>query len=517
MPLNEALSDQAISDSKDEDRIMGVHDALLTGILGILGAYLYQLQRYLWADGDLPGRGRMLWFLLLLALGIAWHLSRGFSRWIAWGQMLLLGGVVGSHALLQRDLLGAMAFDAATLLSLWWAGAALSVPCRAMLHLDIRDDLTVGFGRFLGGLFLIFAIMALLPYFGALPVAALLMSLLAFHLWQAQAPTQAPTQASTPTPAQMPTPAQGWSERIALLLVLAGVWSAVPWSSGIFLSRSGRFPVERRVIEGKVMRLERDQRVKLYEAVGEGEAFFSAQQMRFAEPMIAPWLEGLGAKARILLLGAEDGMLTRILLQEERVASVELWTPHRARMQFFATQPILRRLHGDAFSDRRVVVHTQPSYGALQSALLKTPLGAYDAILQALPSAEESAMSGFYDAAWFRALAKRLRPHGRIVIAAGSWQARQAVACVGHALHQAGLSAFPYRFSGLEQTWIFWMASPQKLDPTSLRLPAGLRVLHQDLWPAMLHFPDALDPRRIRPDACLNEAATSLPSSQPQE
>ncbi len=482
--------------------------SLVIGLGCLLGAYLFQVQRYVWGWGTIPGRGVALWVLVGLCVGIWWGWERPMKRGILIGLLIVLSSPVWLHELLRREMVSRGWLEGASIVLVGWAGWACAMPLRALVQIDLREEEGVALGALLGDLFLLAAILALLPYFGVLPVAAALGGALWFWLWQAY-PSRLVAYAS---------------------FFVAFAWGLLPWSSGLFLSIAGTWPVERREIDGQAFFVERDRRVPMFRMIGPGGEVLSADQHRFAEAMIAPWFEPLRGPSRVLLVGGEDGVLLREVLSSPAVARVDLLTARPARLAFFATQPILRQIHQDTFHDPRVFIQTYPTPTALSKAVQRAEGGEYTAILHAVDPPSHQSAQPLYSPTFFRALRRRLAPQGSLVVAVGNWEEADAIACVGHTLRQSGFFTQPYRASGMDITWTFWWAMRQR--PTTqtvrpfrsrayairpynstqqrpkthtVRIPAGLRSIRQAAWPGMITFPRIFDPRR----APLSECAPS--------
>jgi|GEM_PF-6530947 len=468
--------------------------SLVIGLGCLLGAYLFQVQRYTWGWGTIPGRGAAFWVLVGLFVGMGWGWKRPVYRCVWVVLLAVLSSPPWLHEVLRREWIGRWWLDGASVVLIGSAGWAFAMPFRALVQIDLRKEERVALGTLLGDILLLATILAILPYFGVLPTAAALGVTLWFWLWRA-------------------CPSMLLAYSCFFPALACGL---MPWSSGVFLSIAGTWPVEHRVIDGRSFYLERDRRVPLFRMVGPGGEVLSADQHRMAEAMIAPWFEDIRGPARIMLVGGEDGILLRELLSSPAVVRVDLWSVRAARLAFFANHPITRRFHQDAFRDPRVFVHIQPTPAALVVALERAAPKEYAAILQAVDPPAHRSDRWLYQPSVFRTLRRHLQPQGPLIVAAGNWEDPDDIACVGHALRWAGFFTQPYRASGMDITWSFWWASTKRPSPRLVRIPAGLRSIRQARWPGMITFPRLFDPRRAPlPECTPPSVSPSMPPAVP--
>ncbi|MCB9638583.1 MAG: hypothetical protein H6728_02460 [Myxococcales bacterium] len=465
---------------------------LLLGLSCLLGAYLFQVQSYLWGGETIPGRGTAWWVLSLVGLGVCLGWKRDLGRIHLLLQITMLSSLPWWHECLRNDQLSKGWLHGGAGLLLFSAGWMFASPLRALLHIDLRKEESLALGILLRDLAVLAAIFALLPYFGPLPVSVALGG--AVWLWWLR---EAPATEKTCS----------W---VALLSFIPSFSLGILcWSSGAFLSVAGTWPVEVQHLQGQHFYLERDHRVPLYRFSGPGGDILSADQHRLAEAAIAPWFEQLRGPARVLLVGGEDGVILRELLSSPKIERVDLWSARPARLQAFAKQPLLRKLHLDAFRDVRVQKHLYPNPNALWEAFKRPNPSRYAAIILATDPPTRPTMRRLYAPSFLRMLRRHLAPQGSLVVVAGAWEAADDIACLGYTLRRVGFRTIPYRASGMDITWTFWWATQRTLDLQKVRLPQGLRSLQQAMWPGMLSFPRVFDPRRAPQAACV-DALSSL-------
>ena len=229
-----------------------------------------------------------------------------------------------------------------------------------------------------------------------------------------------------------------------------------------------------------------------------GLQFNSLDEYRYHESLVHPAMSLARRRHHLAILGGGDGMAMREVLKYRDVESVTLIDLDPAVTRLFATNPILRRLHGDAYRDARVTVVNQDAWRFLESSTDR-----YDVVIIDLPDPHDVSMSRLYTRAFYTLVAKRLTADGILVTQATSpLYAREAFWCIEQTLSavtspynpDSKLFTLPYHaYVPSFGEWGFVMASPRFMSWKDIRLSASTRFLTMDALEHMTRFPPDME------------------------
>ncbi|MBF0256280.1 MAG: polyamine aminopropyltransferase [Gammaproteobacteria bacterium] len=237
-----------------------------------------------------------------------------------------------------------------------------------------------------------------------------------------------------------------------------------------------------------------------------GLQFDSLDEYRYHESLVHPALALAERRERLLILGGGDGLALREVLRWGDIGQVDLVDLDPAVTGLFSRNPLLRQLNGDSLSDPRVRVHNADAWKFLEQAD-----ALYDAILIDLPDPRSLSLSRLYSESFYKLAAKRLARGGVLVTQATSpLYARQAFWSIVASLQQgSGLDVLGYHaYVPSFGEWGFALASAKHLQLQDLKLPAGLRFLHNDLLAAMTQFPADMAPLPVESNRLSNHILT---------
>jgi spermidine synthase len=297
----------------------------------------------------------------------------------------------------------------------------------------------------------------------------------------------------------------------------AGLWAATVFSllalfaAFAFAERFARSAEERMYRGGEVVYaeqtsyqrialLQRGETVRLY--LNGRLQFSSRDEYRYHESLVHPALASVPGARRVLVLGGGDGLALREVLRHRGVESVTLVDIDPGMTRLFRDNPALARLNGGSLADPRVRIVNADAWEWLRNA--DGGSGApFDAAIMDLPDPSNYALGRIYSAPFFRLLAARVAPHGRVAVQATSPVAvREAYWCIVATLEAAGWRTAPYHAHVPSfGEWGFVIASKDEYRLPAA-LPVGLRFLTRAGMPGMFIFsPDAdriaVEPNRL--------------------
>ncbi len=213
--------------------------------------------------------------------------------------------------------------------------------------------------------------------------------------------------------------------------------------------------------------------------------FSSRDEYRYHEALVHPGLAALPGARRVLVLGGGDGLALREILKYPAVESVTLVDLDPEMTKLFTSHPLLSKLNGRSFSERRVHVINADAF-----AWLDTNRDFFDFAVVDFPDPTNYSLGKLYTTAFYRLLAKHLSRGGSFVVQSTSpLFARQSYWCIVHTLDSAGLRTYPYHvYVPSFGEWGFVLAAQTEYHPPS-QLPAGLRFLTASNVPELFRFP----------------------------
>ncbi|HEX5543727.1 MAG TPA: polyamine aminopropyltransferase, partial [Micromonospora sp.] len=220
--------------------------------------------------------------------------------------------------------------------------------------------------------------------------------------------------------------------------------------------------------------------------------FSSVDEYRYHETLVHPALTG--PRARVLILGAGDGLAVREVLRYPDVASVTVVELDPAVVRLARTEPQLRALNRGAFDDPRVrLVHADAF------SWLRTVAERFDVVIADLPDPDETATAKLYSVEFYTLVGAVLADGARLVVQSGSpYFAPHSFWCIEKTISTAGFVTRPYHVEVPSfGDWGFVLAAPGPIPP-ELALPVDappLRFLDADTLRAAAIFP--ADRRRV--------------------
>lgn len=169
--------------------------------------------------------------------------------------------------------------------------------------------------------------------------------------------------------------------------------------------------------------------------------FSTVDEVRYHEPLVHPALELAPSRARVLLLGAGDGMAAREVLKYADVESVTLVDLDPAVTDLARTNPVLVAQNGSSLSDPRVRIVSGDAYSYFERTN-----ELYDVIIADFPDPKSVGLARLYSVEFYRSLERHLGPGGVFVTQATSpFFSQEAFLSILKTVRAAGLSAVPYR------------------------------------------------------------------------
>ena len=214
--------------------------------------------------------------------------------------------------------------------------------------------------------------------------------------------------------------------------------------------------------------------------------FSSVDEYRYHEALVHPVLAG--ARGRVLVLGAGDGLAVREVLRYPDVTAVTVVELDPAVVALARTEPRLRELNADVFDDPRVSLVHSDAFGWLRTAGDR-----FDAVIVDLPDPDETATAKLYSVEFYSLVRMVLASGARVVVQSGSpYFAPRSFWCIEESLRVAGFATVPYHVDVPSfGDWGFLLAGPSPQAP-ALTVPADappLRFLDPRTLESAANFP----------------------------
>jgi spermidine synthase len=243
----------------------------------------------------------------------------------------------------------------------------------------------------------------------------------------------------------------------------------------------------------------------------DGDLQWSAlDEHRYHEALVHPALALHERPARVLVLGAGDGLAIREILKDARVAEIVLVELDEAVLELSRRHPAVRRQNGGSLDDPRVVRVVADAFTAIRDGAppLDRP---FDVVVADFPDPDVEAVARLYSTVFFRWVAGRLAPGGLFVTQASSpFFAKDAFFCIARTLEAAGFGVRPYQVDVPSfGPWGFHLAAvgAKPPPPDRLRLRAPTRFLTDAVARNLFDLPGDLAPRPdLRPNRLLDPA-----------
>jgi spermidine synthase len=224
--------------------------------------------------------------------------------------------------------------------------------------------------------------------------------------------------------------------------------------------------------------------------------FSSRDEYRYHETLVHPGLASVAGARRVLILGGGDGLAAREVLRYPGVESITLVDLDPEMTRLFTDHPLLSTLNGGALRSRRVQVINDDAF-----PWLDRNRDLFDFVVVDFPDPTNFSLGKLYTTAFYRSLAKRLRPGAYTAVQSTSpLFARQSYWCIVETLRRAGLRVYPYHvYVPSFGEWGFALAGAAPYEPPS-QLPGGLRFLQAHSVPQLFHFPIDMQPVEAEPN-----------------
>jgi spermidine synthase len=214
--------------------------------------------------------------------------------------------------------------------------------------------------------------------------------------------------------------------------------------------------------------------------------FSSLDEARYHELLVHPAMSATSQHASVLIGGGGDGLALREVLRYPDVRRVTLVDLDPRMTELGRRHPALRELNRRAFDDARVGVQNRDAFQHLREGRER-----FDVVILDFPDPSSYAVGKLFSLELYRALSRRLAPHGVAVVQATSpLFSRGAYWTVVRTLEKAGLATLPYHtFVPSFGEWGFVLAAHPGLTAPELTAPAGLRFLTPRLLAESFAFP----------------------------
>ncbi|MFI8824421.1 polyamine aminopropyltransferase [Streptomyces sp. NPDC053431] len=231
-------------------------------------------------------------------------------------------------------------------------------------------------------------------------------------------------------------------------------------------------------------------------------------EYRYHEALVHPAMNG--PHARVLILGGGDGLAAREVLRYPDVREVTVVELDPGVVRLASTAPDLTALNADAFRDPRVTVAYGDAFSWLRGS--RPVQERYDVVISDLPDPGITPSAKLYSEEFYGLAAGSLAADGRLVVHAGSADARpRTYWTVDATLRAAGFATRPYgaagRASGLTAgpdraarswgtaKWGFLLAAPGPRPP-ALALPTDVPRLRSLTSGSLLAAEDHIERTR---------------------
>ena len=224
--------------------------------------------------------------------------------------------------------------------------------------------------------------------------------------------------------------------------------------------------------------------------------FSSRDEYRYHEALVHPGLAAVAGARRALVLGGGDGLAVREILRYPGVESITLVDLDPEMTRLFSEHSMLVELNQRSLRSPRVRIINADAFPWLES---NTEM--FDFVAVDFPDPTNFSLGKLYTTAFYRLLAKHLRPGGLVAIQSTSPMfARQSFWCIVETLKQAGLRTWPYHvYVPSFGEWGFVLAGQYAFEPPA-RLPEGLRFLQARSLAQLFDFPADMQPVEAEPN-----------------
>ncbi|MEZ5355776.1 MAG: polyamine aminopropyltransferase [Bryobacteraceae bacterium] len=219
--------------------------------------------------------------------------------------------------------------------------------------------------------------------------------------------------------------------------------------------------------------------------------FSSRDEYRYHEALVHPGMGVTKKNSSVLVLGGGDGLAVREILRYPGVESITLVDLDQDMTRLFRDHSLLKRLNSGSLSDPRVHVVNQDAF-----LWLDQPGPQFDFAVVDFPDPTSFSIGKLYTTAFYRALARRIKPSGLIAVQSTSpLFARRSYWCIVETMAGAGWTTYPYHvYVPSFGEWGFVLGSLGSQYRPPDRLPPGLRFASPAVVAGLFSFPPDMAP-----------------------
>lgn len=254
---------------------------------------------------------------------------------------------------------------------------------------------------------------------------------------------------------------------LTVILLTVGMWQSTGWIERAREKKTGQKLVFLHHSPYQTLRFVQEtnrQGQLVHRLFINGEHQFSTDsERRYHEMLVHPVMSAARNHRRVLVLGGGDGLVLRELWKYPGIKSVTLVDLDPAMVKWARRSPLLRKLHGDAFRDRRLKVLHKDAFLFVQK---QQPC--FDAVVMDLPTPTNIALSKLYTSTFFRYLRKRLCAGGAAVTEAAVLDPleNRPFWCIERTARSAGWKTSPYS----QASMAYLLMTKESLRPARLAL-----------------------------------------------
>ena len=263
----------------------------------------------------------------------------------------------------------------------------------------------------------------------------------------------------------------------------------------------------------------RDRDYRLY--INGNIQFASVDEYRYHESLVHVPMGLVPEARRVLVLGGGDGLAVAQLVRHypelERIVLVDL-DPRMTRLA--KEHPILRRLNDDALLDKRVeIVHDDA-----MNYLMRRP-EPFDVVILDLPDPNNESLAKLYSVEFYRLLRQALTEEGVAVTqSSAAFHAPNAFWSIHRSMERAFCPDQPcttpegeehvIAYHALVPSFGDWgfnlaMRQPRRRDALTVRAQEGTRFISEETLRAMVHFPQDIAEREVKPNRLIEPVLLS--------
>ena len=212
--------------------------------------------------------------------------------------------------------------------------------------------------------------------------------------------------------------------------------------------------------------------------------FSTFDEYRYHEALVVPALMAHPNPRKVLILGGGDGLAVKLLLQDERVKTIDLVELDQAMISLFRDHDEMAKLNDLALRSPKVKVTIADAFVWLEQTQQK-----FDLILVDFPDPSNYSVGKLYTDHFYRRVAARLNKDGLFAVQCSSpLAARRSYWSVISTIEHVGFEVLPYHsYVPSFGEWGFALAG-KKLPDFRADLPFGTRFVNREELGRMSQF-----------------------------